>query len=75
MTVADGKLSVRGADSVTLLLAMAKTQVKRLVFSSTAAVYGNPERVPIPEDAPVTRAVLLLRFAMGCVVARPQAGR
>jgi UDP-glucose 4-epimerase len=38
--------------SLSLLLAMAKTQVKRLVFSSTAAVYGNPERVPIPEDAP-----------------------
>jgi UDP-glucose-4-epimerase GalE len=25
--------------------------VNKLVFSSTAAVYGNPERVPIPEDA------------------------
>ena len=26
--------------------------VKRFVFSSTAAVYGDPEEVPIPEDAP-----------------------
>src|SRR5208337_4838033 len=26
--------------------------VKHLVFSSTAAVYGMPARVPIPEDAP-----------------------
>jgi UDP-glucose 4-epimerase len=27
-------------------------RVSRLVFSSTAAVYGEPERVPIDEDAP-----------------------
>ena len=38
--------------SLSLLAAMARMGVKRLVFSSTAAVYGNPERVPIPEDAP-----------------------
>jgi UDP-glucose-4-epimerase GalE len=31
---------------------MAQTNVKRLVFSSTAAVYGTPEVVPIPEDSP-----------------------
>jgi UDP-glucose 4-epimerase len=37
--------------SLSLLEAMAKSQVRRLVFSSTAAVYGNPEKVPIPEDA------------------------
>src|SRR5206468_363488 len=37
--------------SLSLLEAMAKSQVHRLVFSSTAAVYGNPEQVPIPEDA------------------------
>jgi len=38
--------------SLSLLAAMARTGVKRLVFSSTAAVYGNPAKVPIPEDAP-----------------------
>jgi UDP-glucose 4-epimerase len=37
--------------TVSLLEAMARAGVKRMVFSSTAAVYGNPERVPIPEDA------------------------
>jgi UDP-glucose-4-epimerase GalE len=37
--------------SLSLLEAMAKAQVHRLVFSSTAAVYGNPDQVPIPEDA------------------------
>ncbi|MBA3618104.1 MAG: UDP-glucose 4-epimerase GalE [Acidothermales bacterium] len=38
--------------SVNLLEAMRDAQVPRLVFSSTAAVYGEPETVPIPEDAP-----------------------
>jgi UDP-glucose 4-epimerase len=37
--------------TLSLLEAMARAGVRRLVFSSTAAVYGNPERVPIPEDA------------------------
>ena len=39
--------------SLSLLEAMARTGVHRLVFSSTAAVYGNPQNVPIPEDAPI----------------------
>ena len=38
--------------TLSLLTAMSKASVKRLVFSSTAAVYGTPERVPITEDAP-----------------------
>lgn len=33
-----------------LLRAMVRHGVDRLVFSSTAAVYGEPERVPIQED-------------------------
>ena len=37
--------------TVSLLEAMARADVKRLVFSSTAAVYGDPAKVPIPEDA------------------------
>ena len=35
-----------------LLGAMLKYKVKKMVFSSSAAVYGNPPRVPIEEDAP-----------------------
>ncbi|MFR9750331.1 UDP-glucose 4-epimerase GalE [Nocardia sp. 004] len=35
-----------------LLEAMRRTGTPRLVFSSTAAVYGEPEQVPITEDAP-----------------------
>jgi UDP-glucose 4-epimerase len=38
--------------SASLLSAMIQANVKRLVFSSTAAVYGTPKMVPIPEDLP-----------------------
>jgi UDP-glucose 4-epimerase len=38
--------------SASLLSAMVQANVKRLVFSSTAAVYGMPKIVPIPEDLP-----------------------
>ena len=38
--------------SLALLEAMRQTGVARIVFSSTAAVYGEPERTPIEEDAP-----------------------
>src|SRR5277367_2294829 len=37
--------------TLSLLQAMNRAEVRRLVFSSTAAVYGNPETVPIPEDS------------------------
>jgi UDP-glucose 4-epimerase len=37
--------------SLSLFEAMAKAGVRRLVFSSTAAVYGNPRESPIREDA------------------------
>jgi UDP-glucose-4-epimerase GalE len=40
------------AGSLSLLTAMDRVGVKRIVFSSTAAVYGTPEKVPIEEDAP-----------------------
>ncbi|GIW05833.1 MAG: UDP-glucose 4-epimerase [Dehalococcoidia bacterium] len=35
-----------------LLDAMQRHGVRRLVFSSTAAVYGDPQRIPIVEDEP-----------------------
>jgi UDP-glucose 4-epimerase len=38
--------------SLSLFEAMARANVKRLVFSSTAAVYGEPTQNPIPEDSP-----------------------
>jgi UDP-glucose-4-epimerase GalE len=39
--------------TLSLLEAMARARVHKLVFSSTAAVYGNPEEVPIQEKAPL----------------------
>ena len=38
--------------SISLFTAMERAGIKKLVFSSTAAVYGTPERVPILEDFP-----------------------
>jgi UDP-glucose 4-epimerase len=38
--------------SLNLLEAMKAADVRRLVFSSTCAVYGQPDEVPIGEDAP-----------------------
>src|ERR1700709_2216764 len=35
-----------------LLNAAVKCGVNRFIFSSTAAVYGNPDQVPVPESAP-----------------------
>jgi UDP-glucose 4-epimerase len=35
-----------------LLNATVKSGVSRFIFSSTAAVYGNPHQVPVPESAP-----------------------
>ena len=37
---------------ITLLEAMQKFDVKRIIFSSTAATYGEPKRVPILETDP-----------------------
>lgn len=41
------------ANALTLLETMLAHQVRRFVFSSTAAVYGNPERIPILESDPL----------------------
>jgi UDP-glucose 4-epimerase len=38
--------------SLSLFEAMARANVTRIVFSSTAAVYGEPATTPIPEDSP-----------------------
>jgi len=39
-------------DAVELLDAMREADVKKIVFSSTTATYGEPEIVPIPETTP-----------------------
>ena len=40
------------AGSLTVLEAMRDHGIRNIVFSSTCAVYGNPETIPIPEDHP-----------------------
>ena len=37
-------------NTINLLEAMLESNLKNIVFSSSAAVYGNPKRVPITED-------------------------
>ncbi len=39
-------------NSLNLLEAMVDTSVKHLVYSSTCAIYGSPEEVPVPEGHP-----------------------
>lgn len=40
--------------TLSLLQAMDRAHVRRIVFSSSATVYGDPAVVPIPETAPLT---------------------
>jgi UDP-glucose 4-epimerase len=39
--------------TLVLCESMSQYNVKKLVFSSSATVYGNPKSVPIPESAPI----------------------
>ena len=43
--------NVTGA--ICLLQAMEKSKVHRLIFSSSASVYGNPQQLPMTEDHPL----------------------
>ncbi len=40
-------------NALNLLEAMRASGVGRMIFSSTAAVYGTPEKLPVTEDAPL----------------------
>jgi UDP-glucose 4-epimerase len=57
--------------TLALLEAMLAAGVPRLVFSSTAAVYGEPERTPITEDAPTrpTSAYGASKLAVDAMIA------
>lgn len=39
--------------TICLLQAMDRANVRRMVFSSSATVYGDPQQIPIPETAPL----------------------
>jgi len=57
--------------SLALLAAMREAGVRRLVFSSTAATYGEPAEVPIPETAPTapTNPYGATKLAVGHMIA------
>lgn len=63
------------AGTICLLQAMHAAGVRRLVFSSSATVYGNPERVPVAEGArlqvtnPYGRTKLVMEQLIGDVCA------
>ena len=66
--------------TITLMQAMEAHGVERLVFSSSATVYGEPDSVPVREDAPlrVTNPYGRTKLAMEQLIgdwcaARPQA--
>jgi UDP-glucose 4-epimerase len=42
--------------SLNLLEAMLESKTKKFIFSSSAAVYGEPQEIPIPEDHPLSPA-------------------
>ena len=43
--------------TLNLLMAMKKAGLKRIVFSSSATVYGNPDILPVTENAPLKPAI------------------
>jgi UDP-glucose 4-epimerase len=51
MLVPERYFQNNSAGTLSLLEAMLRHNVRRLVFSSTAALFGNPERSPVAEDA------------------------
>ena len=53
MRIPESYFRNNSAGSLTLVEAMLASGVNRLVFSSTAAVYGEPQRIPIDEDDPL----------------------
>lgn len=69
------------AGTIHLLQAMRAANVGRLVFSSSATVYGDPEQVPIPEGAalrttnPYGRTKLVMEQLIGDVCAAEPAFR
>ena len=44
------------ASSVNLLKCMKESKVNKLVFSSSCTVYGQPEELPVTENAPLQKA-------------------
>ena len=52
--------------TLTLLQAMDRANVRRIVFSSSATVYGDPDIVPVKEDSPLQVANPYARTKLMC---------
>ena len=52
--------------TLTLLQAMDRAQVRRIVFSSSATVYGDPAQVPVKEDSQLQVASPYARTKLMC---------
>jgi UDP-glucose 4-epimerase len=67
--------------SLNLIKCCQKTDVGLFVFSSSAAVYGNPEEIPVREDAPTDpinpygRSKLITEWTLRDFAERPGPGR
>ena len=53
--------------TLTLCQTMARHNVKNLVFSSSATVYGEPHKVPITEDFPLQPAIVHVWTIPSCL--------
>ncbi|KAF9348065.1 hypothetical protein BGX26_000487 [Mortierella sp. AD094] len=49
--------NVNIAGTVNLLQVMEEFNVRRMVFSSSATVYGDPPKIPIPETSPIVASM------------------
>ncbi len=54
------------AGTLSLLQAMDKANLRRIVFSSSAAVYGIPKQNPVPETAPLSAQTPYARTKLMC---------
>jgi len=54
------------AGTLSLLQAMDKANLRRIVFSSSAAVYGIPKQNPVPETAPLSPQTPYARTKLMC---------
>jgi UDP-glucose 4-epimerase len=52
--------------TLTLLQAMDRANVRRIVFSSSATLYGDPEQVPVKENSPLKVASPYARTKLIC---------
>lgn len=55
------------SNTLGVLEAMARHKVKKLIYSSTCATYGEPEKMPITEDTPqVNKVYFRVRSLIRC---------